>query len=247
MPGRSPTGRSGGCRLCVGGISRVNDERIAQVPVGDAHQLPQAVAKAALVLRGCSCSRSRPWRSNTSRGSQQAPRLRSSHRSLRMLVICRPWPKESARRRSAGALLRRCRAIGAEQLGEHLPDHAGDVIAVAVQIAPCGQAAQAGVALEMVHALAHQLDAALRSRRAARGSKVRPCWMTREHVAHQVALRARVSLRQPRRQSPRPARAGSARPPTTSLKCLRSGACPRRQAPARLRSCRRCGTAGRRW
>src|SRR6185437_9076359 len=45
---------------------------------------------------GESWARSTPWRLKTSCGSQQAPRLRSSQTSFRMLVICRPWPKEGA-------------------------------------------------------------------------------------------------------------------------------------------------------
>ena len=50
------------------------------------------------------CARSTPWRVNTSCGSQQAPRLRSSQTSLRIFVICRPCAKDAARalKRAAG-------------------------------------------------------------------------------------------------------------------------------------------------
>ena len=47
---------------------------------------------------GCpadSARSSKPAARKTSRGSQHAPRRRSSQTSLRMFTICNPWPKET--------------------------------------------------------------------------------------------------------------------------------------------------------
>src|SRR5205814_803501 len=53
------------------------------------------------------------------------------------------------------------RGIGAEELGEHLAHDAGDVVAVAVEVARARQPAEARAALKLVHAAAHESDAAL--------------------------------------------------------------------------------------
>ncbi len=116
--------------------------------------------------RGSRCpaamrSRSTPWRENTCCGSQQAPRLRSSHTSLRMLVICRPWANDTAYSSSCARRWAMARRIVAEQIGQHLADYAGDVITVVIQVGRLRQAAQAGGALKLMHAAAHDFQAAL--------------------------------------------------------------------------------------
>ncbi len=72
-------------------------ERIAQVGDAPRRSAPPCRRRSAPSLRsGESCARSTPWRLKTSCGSQQAPRLRSSQTSFRMLVICRPCANEGA-------------------------------------------------------------------------------------------------------------------------------------------------------
>ena len=98
----------------------------------------------------------------------------------------------------------------AEQLGEHLTHHAGDVIAVAVERIEIGQAVAVAGLLEVCHALEHDGHAAREGHLLARGEAARhPDHPLR--VADQIALAGRRSIVQQREE-----RAGEA--------CRRHGA-----------------------
>ena len=93
------------------------------------------------------------------------------------------------------AALADLRGVGAEQLREHLPDDAGDVVAIVVQVARGRQAAQARGLLELVHPAAHQLDATLDGEplllTQGAGHAHHPA-----HVQGQIPLGRQSSLRQ---------------------------------------------------
>src|SRR5215470_9971254 len=97
---------------------------------------------------GDSSASSTPWRANRSRGNQQAPRLRSSQKSLMMLVSCSASAKEVD---SSCVALRGDRGrVAAEQLREHLADHPRHVVAIAVEIARARETRDARRLLKMM-------------------------------------------------------------------------------------------------
>ena len=87
------------------------------------------------------------------------------------------------------------RGIGAEELGEHLAHDARDVVAVAVEVARARQPADARAALKLVHAAAHESDAALD--RGALGAEPPGHADDALEVAHQVPLGRQRSVREP--------------------------------------------------
>ena len=201
------------------GLTRCNPAHCAgeRAPRRPVRCIP-ASKRASARLAG-SCARSTPCRVNTSCGSQQAPRLRSSQTSLRIFVICRPCAKETASALKLGRAARNIGRIVAEQLGQHLAHDTGHVVAIVVQVAASAAAPQAGVELEARHAVAHQLDAALDGgalRRAQAGGDAHDAI----HVARPDRARSAVCGPTGACSRSRASGAGSSLPPTTAAEAL---------------------------
>jgi hypothetical protein len=85
------------------------------------------------------------------------------------------------------AILRNVRRVLAEQLGQHVADDPGHVIAIFVQICAAGQALQTRCRLKAGHPIAHQIDASL-DRRALRRRQRGGDVQHPVHVHDEVAL-----------------------------------------------------------
>ncbi len=101
-----PQAEAADAGLVAGNEQRVI-QRVAQMRVRHADQFAHAGIEARdPALPGQAAPDRRRGGVKTSCGSQQAPRLRSSQTSFRILVICRPCANETARRCSSARLRR---------------------------------------------------------------------------------------------------------------------------------------------
>ncbi len=89
--------------------------------------------------------------------------------------------------------------MAAEQFGEHFAHHPGHVVTVAVQVLDGVQAANAGGALELVHALAHGIHAAADGGLLAQGQLAGHADDPRQ-IDDQLALGRQRPLRQALRE-----------------------------------------------
>ena len=131
--------------------------------------------------------RSTPTSANTSLGSQQAPRSRSTQKSLRMLTICSPCPKRNDKASNRSRRLLRPGEWSQNNFRERLANDARDAVAVSIQVAHVIEPARRHRGLELGHPRGHDADAAL-DRVALRAAESARDPDDRIGVGHQVPL-----------------------------------------------------------